>query len=80
MVQEKIDRINALAKKAKTLGLTEAEKAEQQTLRKEFISEFRQNLRGHLENIDIKYEDGHVENVKDRHDKKFGSSEYSEKQ
>ena len=33
MTEEKIARINALAKKSKTTGLTEAEKAEQQALR-----------------------------------------------
>ena len=33
MTQEKIARINELAKKSKTTGLTEAEKAEQQALR-----------------------------------------------
>ena len=35
MTEEKIARINALAKKSKTTGLTEAEKAEQQALRQE---------------------------------------------
>ena len=33
MTQEKIARINELAKKSKTTGLTEAEKAEQQSAR-----------------------------------------------
>ena len=33
MTQEKIARINELAHKSKTTGLTDAEKAEQQTLR-----------------------------------------------
>ena len=36
MTEEKIARINALAKKSKTAGLTEAEKAEQQALRQEY--------------------------------------------
>ena len=35
MTKEKIARINELAHKSKTTGLTEAEKAEQQALRKE---------------------------------------------
>ena len=35
MTQEKIARINELAKKSKTAGLTDAEKAEQQALRQE---------------------------------------------
>ena len=37
MTEEKIARINALAKKSKTAGLTEAEKAEQQALRQEYL-------------------------------------------
>ena len=39
MTEEKIARINALAKKSKTTGLTEAEKAEQQALRREYLDE-----------------------------------------
>ena len=38
MTEEKIARINALAKKSKTAGLTEAEKAEQQALRQEYLA------------------------------------------
>ena len=50
MTQEKIARINELAKKSKTTGLTEAEKAEQQALRREYIDGPQQNLRADLEN------------------------------
>ena len=39
MTNEKIARINELAKKSKTTGLTEAEKAEQQALRREYIDD-----------------------------------------
>ena len=39
MTKEKIARINELAHKSKTTGLTEAEKAEQQALRKEYIED-----------------------------------------
>ena len=38
MEKSKIDRINALAKKAKTEGLTHAEKKEQQELRAEYVA------------------------------------------
>ena len=49
MTEEKIARINALAKKSKTAGLTEAEKAEQQALRKEYIEDMKSSLRAQLE-------------------------------
>ena len=45
MTQEKIARINELAKKSKTTGLTEAEKAEQQALRREYIDDMKASLR-----------------------------------
>lgn len=61
ITQEKIDRINQLARKAKTpVGLTEEEKAEQQVLRKEYIDAFKANLRSQLENIEFVDEDGTV--------------------
>ena len=41
MTKEKIARINELAHKSKTTGLTEAEKAEQQALRKEYIEDMK---------------------------------------
>ncbi|MFV0516807.1 MAG: DUF896 domain-containing protein [Aminipila sp.] len=49
--KEKIDRINELARKAKSEGLTELEKEEQQILRKEYLANFRENFIGQLENI-----------------------------
>ncbi len=61
ITQEKIDRINMLARKAKTPeGLTEEEKAEQQLLRREYIEAFKANLRSQLDNIDFVDEDGTV--------------------
>lgn len=50
MEQQKIARINALAKKAKAEGLTDAEKQEQQALRQEYIAEYRANLKNQLDN------------------------------
>ena len=44
MTQEKINRINELARKAKAEGLTEAEKDEQTELR----NEYRASVTGHL--------------------------------
>ena len=51
LTKEKMDRINTLAKKKKSEGLTEAEAAEQAELRKEYITAFRVQIRGQRENI-----------------------------
>lgn len=54
ITEEKILRINHLAKKAKSeLGLTETEKEEQAILRREYIDAFKANLRSQLETIEI---------------------------
>ena len=58
MEQEKIDRINALARKAKSEGLTLAEKQEQKQLREEYIALFRRNVKRQLENIVYVDEEG----------------------
>ena len=49
--KEKIDRINHLARKAKSEGLTGEEKAEQQLWRKEYLEKFREHFRGHLDRV-----------------------------
>ena len=58
MDQKKVDRINFLARKSKTEGLTEQEKAEQKVLREEYIEAYRQSLRGLLDNTVIERPDG----------------------
>ena len=58
MTDEKIARINALAKKAKAEGLTDAEKAEQQALRAEYVAGFRQSLKAQLDNTVVINPDG----------------------
>ena len=45
MNQAKIDRINELYRKSKAEGLTEAEKKEQDLLRKEFVASVKSNLK-----------------------------------
>ena len=49
--KEKIERINALARKSKAEALTPEEKKEQQELRTEYLAKFRDHFRGHLESI-----------------------------
>ena len=63
MTKEKIARINELAHKSKTTGLTEAEKAEQQALRKEYIEDMKSSLRAQLERTSIKEPDGTIHRV-----------------
>ena len=58
MDKEKIARINELARKSRETGLTEEELAEQQALRREYITEYREALRAHLENTYIILPDG----------------------
>ncbi|NLY87382.1 MAG: DUF896 domain-containing protein [Clostridiales bacterium] len=53
MKQEKIERINELAHKAKGTGLTAKEKLEQAELREEFLSEIRADIRASLESIEL---------------------------
>jgi len=69
MEVEKIDRINALAHKAKSVGLTEEEKKERDLLRKEYLASVRMNLRSQLDNIDVKQEDGSIVNLGERYGK-----------
>ncbi len=53
MEQHKLDRINELAHKKKSVGLTEEEIAEQAFLRAEFLAEIRADVRASLESIEI---------------------------
>ena len=64
---EKIDRINALAHKAKSVGLTEEEKKEREVLRKEYLASVRMNLRSQLDNIDVKEKDGSIVNLGEKY-------------
>ncbi len=58
MEQKKIDRINELARKQKSEGLTEQELAEQKILRREYIDSFKSSLISQLNNIYIIDEKG----------------------
>jgi len=67
MEQEKIARINALARKSKTSeGLTEAERAEQKALRAEYVAAYRRSLEAQLDNTYIMDEQGHKTKLKKR--------------
>lgn len=53
ITQEMIDRINELARKKKTAGLSEEEKAEQQVLYRKYIDAFKTNLKAQLDMIEV---------------------------
>lgn len=67
MEQSRIDRINELARKSKTVGLTPEEKQEQTQLRREFIAAIRMNVRSQLDNIDIEEADGTIVNLGEKY-------------
>ena len=69
MKQEQIDRINELYRKSKAEGLTEAEKKEQDLLRKQFVADVRGSLTVQLNNIDMVNPDGTVENLGEKYGK-----------
>ncbi len=58
MEQSRIERINELAKKAKTVGLTPEEQTERAQLREEYLAAIRRNLRDQLDNTWVVDEKG----------------------
>lgn len=72
ITQEKIDRINFLAKKSREEGLTEAEALEQKNLRAEYVAAFRKSLENTLDNTVIQRPDGTRERVTKKNNKSKG--------
>lgn len=70
MDNTKIDRINELAHKQKSVGLTEEEKIEQAALRKEYMESIRESLRANLNNISIEEADGSITDLGEKFGKK----------
>ena len=58
VTQEQINRINELARKSKSVGLTEAEKAEQAVLRRAYIDAVKASLVSNLDNTYVVDEKG----------------------
>lgn len=71
MNEEKIKRINELYHKSKAEGLTPEEAQEQQILRREYIEAFKRNMRGTLNNISIKEEDGSITHLGEKYGSKY---------
>ena len=58
MEKHQIDRINELARKRKSVGLTPEELKEHEALRRQYIDEFKENLRSTLDQVYLQQEDG----------------------
>lgn len=58
--QNKIDRINVLARKSRTEGLTCEEKEEQACLRGEYLAALRASVHDMMANISIQEPDGSI--------------------
>ena len=71
-IDEMIQRINELYHKSQAEGLTAEEKEEQARLRAEYVANVRANLRGQLDNVDIREADGSITNLGEKR-KKSGS-------
>ncbi|MBU9722644.1 MULTISPECIES: DUF896 domain-containing protein [Bacillaceae] len=56
--KEKIERINALAKKSKSEGLSLKEQKEQKELREEYLKSMRQSFKNQLKSVKIVDETG----------------------
>ena len=63
MTKEKITRINELAHKMKTVGLTDEEKTEQAALRREYVASVVGNLKSQLDNTYVVDEHGNKTKV-----------------
>ena len=63
-LNDTIARINELAKKAKTVGLTDEELVERDKLRRMYIDSVKANLVGHLDNTYVVDEKGNKKPLK----------------
>ncbi|MBE7027107.1 MAG: DUF896 domain-containing protein [Ruminococcaceae bacterium] len=62
-MEKLIKRINELAKKSREQGLSDEEKAEQNTLRQEYIKRFRNGMENTLAGVYIMDENGNKKKI-----------------
>mgnify|MGYP000072522543 FL=1 len=74
-MDERVKRINELAQKSRTGGLTEEEKAEQQRLRQEYVKAFRAGLDGMLDGVFVAGQNGEAVPIKAYMKEKYGTKE-----
>ncbi len=72
MEQNVLKRINELARKKKTVGLTPAEQEEQKKLYKIYLGSIRTQFEATLDNVSVKDDDGKVIPFKEAYPKKQG--------
>ena len=58
MEKEQVQRINELARKKKTVGLTLDEEKEQAALRQQYLRDFREGMKQMLDQVYIQQENG----------------------
>ena len=78
MEQKKIERIAALSKKLKTDGLSPEEAEERKALHREYIEDYRQNLKAMLDNTYIQKPDGTREKLRQKSEKDSGGKSKKE--
>lgn len=66
--KDKLERINYLAAKKRTVGLTEEEAAEQSRLRNEYREAVLGSLRSALDRVEILEPDGSVRKIRPKED------------
>lgn len=64
ITKEQIDRINELARKSKSEGLTPEETEEQHKLRRLYIDQFKKNTKAAIDNVVIVNPDGSKNKIK----------------
>lgn len=67
---ERMERINELARKKRTEGLTDEELAEQQRLRADYLKDFRNGMEQMLESIVVEETDGSQRPLRKKQDDK----------
>lgn len=70
--KERLDRINELAKKDRSVGLTPEEKIERQKLREAYLKDFRAGLRDQIEHTQVFDKKGHE--ITSKRFKKFNAN------
>lgn len=74
-MDERIKRINELARKSRAEGLTDEEKAEQQRLRQEYVKAFRAGVDGMLDGVFVADQNGQAIPIKAYMKEKYGKKQ-----